>query len=121
MADKDLAVEALEATIATKTAVRDKLEQIITVKKFQLKDVDQERADVAKLNREIADCRNLLPEVRAASTVVSAPTVAEIQAVMDLARQIQQAAVEDAMVQAGLDLLKEGLAQAAKLRDKVKT
>ena len=121
MSDEELAVDAIEAALATNEAVRDKLDQIITRKRFRMLGVEQERADVAKLNREIANLRNLLAELRAAETVVSAPTADEIRAVVDVLQQIQAAAVEDAMTQAGLDLIKQGLSAAGELRNKVQT
>jgi len=120
MADHEVAIQALTAAIATNEAARDKLEQVITRKKVRMLDVEEERAMVAEVNREIADWRNLLAELRAASIVVSAPTIDEINAVVELGRQIQAAAINDARVQATLDLIKQGIAGAGTLRDKVR-
>ena len=121
MGDNELAIQALTAAIVTNEAARDKLQQVITRKKVRMEDVEEERAMVAEINREIADWRNLLAELRAAAIVVSAPTTDEINAVVKLQRQIQAAAVEDAKVQATLDLIKQGITAAGTLRDKVKT
>lgn len=115
----DVPIQALTTAIATNEAARDKLQQIITRKKVRMEDVEDERAMIAEINREIADWRNLLAELRAAATVVSAPTTDEIKAVVTLQRQIQVAAVEDAAVQATLDLIKQGVTAAGTLRDKV--
>lgn len=121
MPDNEVAIQALTAAIATNEAARDKLEQVITRKKVRMLDVDEERAMVAEVNREIADWRNLLAELRAASIVVSAPTIDEINAVMELGRQIRAAAMDDARVQAGLDLIRQGITAAGTLRGKVQT
>jgi len=119
MADNEVAIQALTAAIATNEAARDKLQQVITRKRVRMEDVEEERAMVAEINREIADWRNLLAELRAAAIVVSAPTTDEINTVVKLQRQIQAAAVEDATVQATLDLLKQGITAAGTLRKKV--
>jgi hypothetical protein len=121
MADKDVAIQALTAAIETNEAARDKLEQVIVRKKVRMQDVEEERARVAEINREIGDWRNLRAELRAAAIVVSAPTTDEINAVVKLQRQIQTAAIEDATVQATLDLIKQGIGAAGTLRDKVRT
>lgn len=120
MADKAPAVRALKATIALDVAAREKLEQVIARKKLQGADVEEERAEVARLNREIADARDALAETEAAQAVVSTPTVDDIRAVTETERAIQALAIKDASTQAGLDFIRRGIAAAGQLRDKVK-
>ena len=120
MGDKTAAVQAIKATIALKVAARDKLEQVIARKTLQGADVDQERADIAELNTEIGDARNLLAVLKAANVVVSAPTADEIADVTKTEQAIRALAVEDAMTQAGLDLIKKGIEGAGQLSGKVK-
>ena len=120
MGDKTAAVQAIKATIALKVTARAKLKQVIARKKLQGADVDQERADVAELNSEIADARELLAEAEAANIVVSAPTADEIGDVIKTEQAIRALAVEDAMTQAGLDLIRKGIEGAGQLSGKVK-
>jgi hypothetical protein len=120
MGDKSAAVRAIKATIALDVAARTKLEQVIARKTLQGADVDQERADIAELNTEIGDARNLLAEVEAANVVVSAPTADEIAEVTRTEQTIRALAVKDAMSQAGLDLIRKGIEGAGQLSGKVK-
>jgi hypothetical protein len=121
MGDHSTAVEALEVAIRTDETARGKLEQVVSLKKLRGEDVAEERAEIAELNREIADSRDLLTELQAAGSVVSAPSVAEIRLVASLEKQIRECAIEDAKTQAAIDLIRQGVAAAGQLRDKVKT
>jgi hypothetical protein len=120
MGDKAAGVQAIEAAIALDETARAALRRVVARKKLQGEDVEEERADIAELNREIADARDLLAATRASNEVVSAPSVEEIRQVTEIERAIRDRAVKDAMTQAGLEFIRQGILAAGELRGKVK-
>jgi len=112
MQNRQTIFEALEAR-------RAKLRELIALKLLTGEDVAFERAEVASLDVEINDLRDLLTQLRASRVVVSAPSPAEIQAASGLLDQIVGLAARDAATSAGLALLSAGLTTARDLRQKV--
>jgi hypothetical protein len=120
MSEKDDALQAIEAAIAVHRAVRAKIEDVIANKNFLGDTVDQERAEIARLNRKLGDLRDLQVELRAANTVVSAPSVEEISQVNALITRINDLALADATRETGLALLKSALERAGEIESKAK-
>jgi hypothetical protein len=118
MADGN-AVAAVEASLAILEALRSKVEEVIAFKLAKRRSVEKERAQRATLNRQIANARDFLLEVKATGVVVTAPTPAEIAEAQAILRRIRELAVEDAILTAGLDLIRQGLVTAKSLQDGV--
>jgi hypothetical protein len=115
----DDAIAAIEMAIKLLEAQRAKLRELIALKLLTGEDVAFERAEVASLDVEINDLRDLLTQLRAGRAAISAPSLAEIQAASGLLAQIVGLAAQDAATTAGLALLSAGLATARDLRQKV--
>ncbi len=113
------AVAAMEASLAILEALRSKTEEVIAFKLAKRRSVEKERAQRATLNRQIANARDLFLEVKAAQVVVTAPAPAEIAEAQALLRRIKELAVEDAILAAGLEVIRQGLVTAKNLRDSV--
>lgn len=120
MSTKDNAVEAIEKVIEIHVESRNKLEQVIARKKFAGKDVGKERNKKAKISRKLGNLQDLLTELEAASTVVSAPTKDEIREVARHIKKIRDLAVKDAAVSAGFRIITSALTSASELRGKVR-
>ncbi len=67
----------------------------------------------ARASQRVTFYNRLFHEVQAAATVVSAPTVQQIQATRELVGKVENVAVADAATQAGLQLISDALEQAA--------
>jgi hypothetical protein len=113
------AVAAVEASLAILEALRSKTEEVIAFKLANRRSVAKDRAERATLNRQIANARDFLLEVKAASVVVTAPTPEEIAETQAVLRRIRELAVEDAIVAGGIELIRQGLVTAKSLRDGV--
>jgi hypothetical protein len=120
MSDRDTALEAMQVAIDLLRAVRNKLEAVIARKKFADEDVSDEREERARVNRKLGDLRDLQVELEAAQVVVSAPSVEEIAEARQLLQRVQELAVADAMIEAGVGLLRDAATAAASLRAKTK-
>src|SRR5262245_39729027 len=120
MADRDTALEAMRVAIELLRAVRNKLEAIIARKKFRDEDVSDEREERARVNRKLADLRDLEVELEAAGVVVSAPTVEDIAEAQSLLQRVQALTVTDAMLEAGVGFLRDAATTAAALRSNTK-
>ena len=106
------AVAALDAAIAAHEAARDKVDEIIALKDLSGADTSAERARRAALEVTIGNLRDERAEYRAAASVVSAPTPAEIAAVRARIQEIQALAASDAARQEGQNAI-QGLLHAA--------
>jgi hypothetical protein len=118
MANED-AIAAVEASIAILEALRSKTEEVIAFKLAKRRSVEKERDQRANLNRRIADARTFLIEVRAAKVDVTPPTPEEIADAQSVLQRIKALAVEDAVVGAGLELIRQGLVTAKNLQESV--
>jgi hypothetical protein len=102
---KDRALAAIAAALAAHTAARNKITQVIFMKGVNGQDARREEARRADLDVTIGNLENERAEYRAATSVVHAPTVAEIAAMRSRIQEIRDLAVSDAALQAGLGLL----------------
>lgn len=82
--------------------------------------MSDEREERARVNRKLADLRDLETELEAAGVAVSAPSVEEIAEARGLLQRVQDLAVADAMIEAGVGLLRDAATTAASLRSKTK-
>lgn len=67
----------------------------------------------ARASQRVTFYNRLRLEVQAASTVVSAPTLEQIQATRKLIQRVENVAVADAATRAGLDLISDALAESS--------
>lgn len=74
-----------------------------------------------RVSQRLAFLSQRLAEVRAASTVIAAPPVAEISAVRSLVATVQGIALDDAVTQTILGRLRSALEQADQLAGGVRT
>jgi hypothetical protein len=118
MARKD-AIAAIDTAVKLLETARTKLREVIALKLLTSEDVSFERAEVAPLDREINDLRDLLTQLRAGSSVIPAPSPAEIRAALGLLDQLAGLVAQDAAVAGGLELITTGLATAREFREKV--
>jgi hypothetical protein len=113
---KQQALDGIEAAILLCRAARQQVERRIARRKVQGLDMDRERNLRARLNRKIADLRELEVELEAAESVASAPSVADIQAANDLVSRINDLAITDAAREAALTMLSDAVGRADELR-----
>jgi hypothetical protein len=116
---RENAIAAIETALKLLETARATLREVIALKLVTGEDVSFERAEVASLDREINDLRDVLTQLHAGSSVIPAPSPAEIQAGMRLLDQLAGLAAQDAMLAGGVALLKTGLATARELRKNV--
>jgi hypothetical protein len=102
---KDRALLAIEAAIEAHEAARDKIAQVIFMKGIDGEDAGREEARRAALDVKIGNLEEELADLRAAASVVEAPTPEEIAAVRSRIKEIRDLAVSDAALQAGLGLV----------------
>ena len=116
------ALNGLAAAIKGLRVTRKKLETVIAQKVFEEKDFDQEMREKARVNRKLANLRKrkALAEAASENNIVSAPSPAEIRAVTQTIRAVEQLALRDAMRRQGLKLIKDLAAKSAALGDKTK-
>ncbi len=117
---KKNAMDALEATRDTHQAAWEKMGKVIAKKKFLGKDFKQDSRLRARIARKIGTYNSRLLEIKAASTVIKAPSVAEVKKVRNLLKSVKNIAIKDAMLKAGVKKIKDALASSAKIAGKVK-
>ncbi len=117
----DNAIKGIDATIKGLRTARKKLEKVIAQKRFEGKPFDVESRRKAGITRRLANLRTRRAQLVAAGTVVAAPTPAEIRAVVDLIRSVEQMALADAMRRAGLDAIMDLAEGSSKLAGKIRT
>jgi hypothetical protein len=113
-AELNRAVQAVEVALAVHEATWKKLGQVIARKKLTGRRTTKEMRLRTRASRNIFRYESLLAELKAASSVVSAPTVAEITEGRQLLQKVKNITVADAAVRPGLDVL---VAALGKTRD----
>jgi len=103
---------ALKLLVATRARLRD----LIALKVRRDEDVLMDRAEVAALDTDINNLRELLTERRAGGAVIPPLSPAEIQTAQRLLDDLAGLAVEDLLVATGLQLIKTGLTTARDLQ-----
>ena len=116
------ALSGLATAIKGLRVTRKKLEIVIAQKVFEEKDFDQEMREKARVNRKLANLRKrkALAEAASENKIVSAPSPAEIRAVTQTIRAVEQLALRDAMRRQGLKMMKGLATKAAALGDKTR-
>ena len=108
-AELNRAVRAAEVALAVHEETWKRLGQVIARKKLTGRDTRREMRLRTRAARNIFRYESLLAELNAASSVVSAPTVAEITEGRQLLQKVKSITVADAAVRAGFDVLKGAL------------
>ena len=67
----------------------------------------------ARASQRVTFYNSMFHEIQAAGTVISAPTVAQIQATRNLIAKVKSVTVADATVKAGLDVIAAAMQEAA--------
>lgn len=92
-----------------------KLGKVIARKNAEGRSANKENSLRARANRRITDCNQRLIELEAATAVVAAPTPEEVHRVRQLIGTVRNLAVVDAMLTAGLKLITDAMADAARV------
>ena len=107
---------ALDTTIESCAAARERIAAVITRKRLEREDTLEEEAQRADLDATIGDLELEHAEYHAAAVVVRAPTSVEIAAVRAQINRIRALAVDDAAARAGRDVLRDVLRAAIDLK-----
>ena len=117
---KKNAMDAVEATRDTHQAAWEKMGKVIAKKKLLGKDFKQVLRLKTRIASKIGRYNSRLLEIKAASNVIAAPSVAEVKKVQKLLKSVRNIAIKDAMLKAGFKMIKDALASSAKIAAKVK-
>jgi hypothetical protein len=116
---RDEAIAAVEIVLKLMQAGRGKLRDVIALRIRRGEDVSMDRAEVAALDSDINNLRDLLADLRAGGAVIGTCPPTEIQAAQRLLDDIVRLVVDEALVAGGLKLVTVGLATARDLRKKM--
>lgn len=110
--DKKRGMDAVAAARTVHEEAWLKLGKVIARKLVEARNVDQENRLRARVSRTISRYNRRLLALKAASVVVGAPSVARIREVTRLVTRVRRITVADAMLRAGLRMIKGALETA---------
>ena len=115
------AIAAARMSKQTLLAVYDKLHHIVLQQLSDGENTDEESEEQTQVSSQITQQSDIIANLEAANSVVSSPTMDEINEVAGILNQVKNLAVEDAMLAEGRALLTQAASSAMDLSGKIKT
>ena len=112
------ALDSIKTALDAHKSARDKVLAVIALKDLNGKDTSSEAARRADLDVKIGNLEDEETEYKAAQTVVTAPTRAEITAGQADIQEIKKMAVADAALDVGLSTITDILRKSLELKNK---
>tara|TARA_R110002096_G_scaffold197468_6_gene380819 strand:- start:30 stop:395 length:366 start_codon:yes stop_codon:yes gene_type:complete len=113
------AIDAIEASRDVHKEAWAKLTDVIAEKALLAEDYDDERLLRATASRRVTHYGGVLANLRAANTVVSAPTREEIRTVARLIKEVRDMTIASAITSAGITFITNSLTTSVKAAKKV--
>lgn len=117
---KKHAIDALEAARAVHVASWEKLGDIIALKKRLGRRYTSELRKKTAASRRISVLNSRLLDVRAAQTIIRAPTLAEVRAVTRLVNRVKSLAIRQATLSAAFTTIKNSMRSSSSTAAKVR-
>ena len=118
--DHTRAMDAVGVARSVHEEAWTKLGKVIAQKLVDGKSTDQESRLRTRASRQITRYNRRLLELKAAASIVAAPTAARIKEVRALIAKVRDLAVKDAAMKAGFKTLKDALNSARDLAKEAK-